>query len=105
MEIKIFWTDFAKNELRHIFYYYLNNSNRSVALKIVTTIVEETNILRNQPYIGQVEENLIDRKQTFRYLVCNNYKVIYWINKDKNQIEINDVFDCRQNPVKLSRNK
>ena len=40
-----------------------------------------------------------------RYLVYKNYKVIYWINEKENRIEINDVFDTRQNPTKIKRTK
>ncbi len=47
MELKIYWTDFSKNELRKIFSYY----------------------------------------------------------KEKNRIEISDVFDTRQNPIKMKENK
>lgn len=46
--------------------------------------------------MGQVEELLVHRNQKFHYLVYKNYKVIYWINEAKNQIEIMNVFDCRQ---------
>ena len=30
---------------------------------------------------------------------------IYWINTNKNRIEITDVFDTRQNPIKIKRTK
>lgn len=52
MELIVYWTDFAKGELKRIFEYY---------------------------------------------------KVIYFINSEKNQVEITDVFDTRQNPIKMSR--
>jgi len=31
--------------------------------------------------------------------------MIYWINKKENRIEITDVFDTRQNPIKIKRTK
>ena len=52
-----------------------------------------------QPFIGQIEENLIELKQEQRYLVEGNYKIIYRVI-DK-EIYITDVFDCRQNPQKI----
>ena len=58
-----------------------------------------------QTEIGQKEELLLDRKENFRYLVFKKYKIIYWFNKDKNRIEISDVFDARQNPIKIKRQK
>lgn len=72
---------------------------------MVDGIYGETLKLRKQPKSGQAEELLKKRKQEFRYLVYKNYKIIYWINNQENRIEINDVFDTRQNPVKIKRSK
>ena len=55
--------------------------------------------------MGAQENLLIDRPQNFRYLISTNYKIIYWINFKKNRIEIVDIFDTIQNPVKISRKK
>ena len=55
---------------------------------------------------GDEEQAYIrDRTKEFRHLICGNYKIIYWINLDKNQIEIWDVFDCRQELLKIKRTK
>ena len=76
-----------------------------VAKNLVNGIYNETLKLKIQSRIGQEEEFLKNRKQEFRYLVYKNYKVIYWINERENRIEINDVFDTRQNPTKIKRTK
>lgn len=70
---------------------------------MVNEIINETLILKNQPQISQIEELLKSRREEFRYLVFKNFKIIYWINYKTHQIEINDVFDTRQNPVKIER--
>ena len=75
------------------------------ARQITTQIVEKADELSIFIEMGAMEELLSDRLQEFRYLVSKNYKIIYWVNKDKNRIEIIDVFDTRQNPVKMGRNK
>lgn len=105
MEIDIYWTDFAKRELRQIFEYHNDNVSLKVAQKISTQIVIDTNKLKNFPEMGAIEELLSNRPQEFRYIVSTNYKIIYWINQDKSRIEIIDVFDTRQNPIKMERNK
>ncbi|AJW65368.1 type II toxin-antitoxin system RelE/ParE family toxin [Elizabethkingia sp. HX WHF] len=105
MAIKIFWTDFAKKELKKIFDYYKVKAGSKVSIKLITNIIESTEILIFQTDIGQKEELLLDRIQNFRYLVYKNYKIIYWYNKEKNRIEISDVFDARQNPIKIKRRK
>jgi plasmid stabilization system protein ParE len=101
MVVKIFWTDFAKEQLRNIFDYYKLKASPRVARNLVTGIVEKANTLDFQKEIGQKEELLLSRKENFRYLIYKNYKVIYWFNETKNRIEISDVFDVRQNPTKI----
>ena len=101
--MKIFWTDFSKNELRNIFNYHKEIASLKIARKLVTSITEEVLILQSQTEIGQREENLKDREQDFRFILHKNYKVIYWHNIKKNRVEITDVFDTRQNPKKIKR--
>jgi len=103
MELKIYWTDFSKKELQNIFEYYKKKASLKVAKGLIIGIAKETLKLKNQPEIGQIEELLINRPDEFRYLVYKNYKVIYWINKNENRIEITDVFDSRQNPIMIER--
>lgn len=104
MELNLFWTDFSQKELERIYEYYREKAGVRVAKNLVNGIFNEVLKLKIQPKIGQEEEFLKNRKQEFRYLVYKNYKVIYWINEEENRIEINDVFDTRQNPIKIKRN-
>ncbi|WP_294287753.1 type II toxin-antitoxin system RelE/ParE family toxin [uncultured Chryseobacterium sp.] len=101
MAIKVFWTNFAKEQLSNIFDYYKTKANQRTARDLVTGIVEKTKTLEFQKEAGQKEELLLSRKENFRYLIYKNYKIIYWFNTEKNRIEINDIFDTRQNPVKM----
>ena len=105
MGLKIYWTQFSETELRKIFKYYLDKASYRVAKKLVDGIFSETLILSKQPKLGRIEELLIYRDQEFRYILYKNYKIIYWINIKENRIEINDVFDTRQNPIKIQREK
>jgi len=105
MGLTIYWTDFSENELQNIFSYYKEKASIRVAIEITEGIVNETTILENSPYIGQIEESLKDRTKEFSYLIYSNYKIIYWINLEKDQIEIWDVFDYRQEHLKIKRTK
>lgn len=105
MELDIFWTDFSKKELKKIFDYYKEEVSLNVAKKLVSGITSEVAKLRKHPIIGQKEELLVKDSRDFRYLIFKNYKIIYWINSDKNRIEIFDIFDTRQNPIKIVRSK
>ena len=103
MGLRIYWTDFAKSGLIEIFDYYSENVSSRVAKNIVEGIVEYTLVLSFQPEMGAIEPLLENRKITFRYLIYKNYKIIYWYNLEKDRIDISDIFDTRQNPIKIKR--
>ncbi len=103
MDLVIYWTNFAENKLKGIFDYYKNTVSLTLAQKLVNEIVEKTISLEKNPQIGQKEELLRERPQEFRYLIFQNYKIIYWINTKLNRIEIVNVFDCRQNPIEIKK--
>lgn len=103
MEIKILWTDFAKSAVRSIYDYYLEHVSRSLARKLVIGIVTETKQLQYQPKMGTLEPLLEKDPRDFRYILYKSYKIIYWFNEDREAIEIVDVFDSRQNPVKINK--
>ncbi|MFC3416608.1 type II toxin-antitoxin system RelE/ParE family toxin [Algoriphagus hitonicola] len=92
-------------QLETIFQYYKEKANPRIAKKLVNGIIRECQMLKKNPKIGRIEELLKERKERFRFLIYKNYKLIYWINKKENRIEIVDVFDTRQNPIKISRGK
>lgn len=105
MGLKIYWTDSAKIEVKSIYVFLKRGASAGVAKKITKEITDQVKLLIDQPYLGKVEQQLINSSREFRHLIYSNYKIIYWINLDKNQIEIWDVFDCRQEPVKIKRIK
>lgn len=105
MDLKIFWTDFAKSELNKIYLYYKDNASIRVAKNETKKIAKATIRLKKQPEIGQVEELLKGRSKKFHYLVHQTYKIIYWINIAENQVEIIDVFHSKQYPEKIKRTK
>ena len=103
MELEIYWTDFSKKELKNIFDYYKEKASLNVAKNLVVGITKEVIKLKKQPEIGQEEDLLKNDSRDFRYLVFKSYKIIYLVNLEKNRIEIFDVFDTRQSPVKIER--
>ena len=105
MGLEVYWTEFSEKQLEKIFDYYQDKVSYSFARKLTNGIYNEALKLEKQPEIGQIEELLQNRKQDFRYLVFMNYKIIYWINNSEGRIEINDVFDTRQNPSKIKNKR
>jgi len=105
MKFKILWSQFAENEIDKIYDYYLQKAGIRVAKKIVKEIITEPNKLVKGTFSTQIEDLLIDRENKYYYLTCNNYKIIYCIDEEKNLIKISDIFDTRQNPIKIKRIK
>lgn len=97
--MKIIWTDFAIENLKSIFDYYADKANRKVAHKIRKQVLESTKQLIKHPESGQLELHLEKLNQQHRYILSSNYKIIYRV--DREYIIINDVFDTRQNPIKM----
>jgi plasmid stabilization system protein ParE len=98
---QIIWTNFAITELKNIFLYYRMVAGDKTAEKIRKSIFNSTKPLIKNPLIGAIEENLTELKQEHRYLVEGNYKIIYRLIDNK--IYITDIFDCRQNPIKMKK--
>lgn len=105
MGFKVVWSDFAENELDKIYLYYSEHASIAIAKKIVNNLISEPDKLINNPEICQREELLLNREIQYFSLICGNYKLIYSIDKELKLIKITDVFDTRQNPVKIKRTK
>lgn len=105
MDFEIIWSRFSESQLDEIFDYYLNVAGLKIATKIITEIIISTDILRSEPELGQIDLMLEDKIIRYRYLVQGNHKIIYSVDKENNFIKIADVFDTRQNPTKIKREK
>jgi len=101
--MKIFWTEFASQSLFEIFHYYKDAAGVTVANRIKTRIFIATRQLSKQPESGQIEITLQRLNEGHRYLVCGNYKIIY--KRIDHNILITDIFDTRQDPIKITRSK
>ena len=99
MEIRIEWSELSEKQLKDIFDYYSLVVSSRIARKILNKIIDSVSILESNPLAGPKEELLDEYSEDFRYLVVNNYKIIYW--QMGNLITIASVFDCRQNPNKI----
>jgi toxin ParE1/3/4 len=97
--MKVIWTDFASNSLFEIFTYYKEVASENVAQKITFRIFYATRQLIKHPQSGQVETNLQKLNEEHRYILVGNYKIIY--KRVKQGILITDVFDTRQDPIKI----
>lgn len=62
-------------------------------------IFERTRILLRYPRAGQREERLASLGQDHRRLVCDHFKIVYFI--DGEIIRITDIFDSRRDPEEM----
>jgi plasmid stabilization system protein ParE len=98
--MKIIWTDFASNTLAEIYKYYKDVAGENVAIKIKTKIFSTTRQLDKHTHSGQIEKTLEKLEEGHRYLVDGNLKIVY--KEVKEGILITDVFDTRQDPIKIN---
>ena len=92
------WYIEAVGDLDKIYGYYVTKNPRAAAM-LYNKILDAVEILKTQPYAAAVEQMLIGCIENYRSLVVENYKVVYFIKDDL--VLIVQIFDCRQNPIKL----
>ncbi|MEX0982557.1 MAG: type II toxin-antitoxin system RelE/ParE family toxin [Bacteroidales bacterium] len=99
MAVKVLWTETALKNLEDIFEYYKYNASVTTAKRIVQKLAKSSLLIQNSPSLGRKEELLEGRKFEYRFLIVENYKIIYW--SEDGYIKIASVFDSRQNPEKI----
>lgn len=101
--MNILWSNLAEDSLVAIYTYYREVAGVHIARMIKNEILAASKQLIKHPQSGQVEDLLKQLDEGHRYLVVRNHKIIY---KQINEgILITDVFDTRQDPIKIIRPK
>ena len=99
--IKIVWTKQSVSDLRNIYSYY-EKFSQQIARNLINNILRKTKVFENGfVNIGQKEPLLKGRNFVYRYLIFNNYKIIYRV--ESGYVYIITVFDVRQNPETLKK--
>ncbi|MDR0232131.1 MAG: type II toxin-antitoxin system RelE/ParE family toxin [Dysgonamonadaceae bacterium] len=94
----------ALSRLDEIFDWIKTTNNENAAVKVYNSILDELEILEKQPEIAAIEPTLEDLPQQFRSLVVNRkYKAVYYIEKQHDTVFVATIWDCRQNPVNLTK--
>ncbi len=103
--MKIVWSQFAEETLDEIYAYYLDQAGERHARSFIKSIINHPEYLTSNPKAGQPEELLQNRETEYRYIVFKNHKIIYSIDHEHQLIKIADIFDTRQDPAKIIREK
>lgn len=98
-KVHVFWSNEALNDLE-IIYDFLVEKSQPAAQRIVESILSRTKQLESFPESGTKLETKVGSKE-YRYLVEDNYKVIYCYQKETQEVYIAVVFDTRYDPEKL----
>ena len=98
---KLFWTEPAQKDLQNIYNFFADISPLLAERQIIR-IIDAADLLETRfEKMGQEEPLLTDYKYEYRYLIKDNYKIIYHILPS--QIIVDMVFDTRQNPEKMKK--
>jgi plasmid stabilization system protein ParE len=94
------WYTEASSDLDEIYDYYVTKSPYAATV-LYNKILDAVEILKTQPYIAAIEQMLIGFPESYRSLIVENYKVVYFIKNDL--VLIVQIFDCRKKPIKLKK--
>lgn len=99
--MKIDWSKKARKRMRDIRDYYEKISLK-VSMEILKDIKSSVEPLKEFPQMAAMEPLLSDFPKPFRSLVVRStYKIIYYVDDNKEVINIVTVWDCRQDAKKL----
>lgn len=98
----IIWTEFAEWNLDQVYYYVLRESfSERIAKKFILKLISRVEQLERFPRSGKIEPFLTGLGKEFRFLVYNDYKIIYYV--EDNKIYVADVFHTKLSPVKMKK--
>ena len=93
----IFWDNQAKADLKLLFEFIKLKSPQGASNVVRDIVIQSKNIYFVEQY--QVDEFL---GEPYRRIIVRDYKVIYKIHSET-EIRILQIFDTRQNSVKLKK--
>lgn len=92
----------ARRDLGRIYMYGVKEFGIRTAEKMMHQIDYCVLLLSLNPKLGKVEPILVGHRYEYRSLVVHpHFKLIYYINKDKDRIVITNLWDTRQEPQAL----
>jgi toxin ParE1/3/4 len=96
----VVWTDRSYLSLQKAHDFLVENNSKG-AKKFVKDLLIYCQTLETLPRRHPIEPNLKNELVEYRFLVKNNFKVIYTIVEDEKMVLIILVFETRQNPSKM----
>ncbi|MDR0866358.1 MAG: type II toxin-antitoxin system RelE/ParE family toxin [Candidatus Symbiothrix sp.] len=95
------WSLKARERVKNIYLFYRERSER-VATEMLGDFNNAAKRLAAYPQMAPREPFLADFSKTYRSFIVRKYfKIIYFVNEEKEEIVIATVWDNRQDPEKL----
>lgn len=92
---EIIFSSLARENLKTIYQYYIENASENIADYVLNKIIEKIESINLYPNVGNKEPFAVD----FKFVLVYNYKIIFRLIDNK--IYIADVFHTSQNPNKI----
>ena len=100
MEIR--WDNKALEELKAAVLYCKKEYGEETARKFQQQVINDSNKLKNNLYIGKIEPLLENLPEKYRSLVIGRlHKLIYSLKEKETVVYIQLLWDCRQSPEQL----
>ena len=94
----------AKRELERILEYGINEFGETAAMNFFNGMKEKVMHLATMPEFGRPERLLAHRTIPYRSLIISkHHKAIYYVDEDKQQIVIADIWDMRRLPTSMAK--
>ena len=101
--MRIIWQSEARTHVRAAFAYGKKVFGLRVAIRFREELKSSSYRLSTHPYIGVKELALSDKDISYRSLVVHpHYKLIYWVDEERDTVFIAALWDTRRNPDNLS---
>jgi len=97
--MKLVYTEQALTSLEETLDFISNHVSAELLDELSDSILESCETLLHQPFQGQEEPYLLHLGLGHRRLVVGHFKILYRV--DEHHIYITDIFDTRQNPMKM----
>ena len=94
------WSKRASKAAQQTARYIFKEFGSKASLKFLSEISHVSHLLEDNPYLGQIEPLLLNKKKQYRSIVINHRnKIVYYI-KDET-IRVSALWDTRREPKAL----
>ena len=100
--MKVSWSKGAIKSMTHTSMYILNEFGNRANMRFLQEIQKVSDLMEENPFMGQVEPLLIGKSKEYRSVVVNRQnKIVYYVKG--NTIRVSALWDTRREPKSLAK--